>query len=292
MRTHPTILFLFPATLACALLAPQFLRGEPVPVRHTEGLVHGFLLLRDLEGKVVAEGDLTQNAVGKIVTTRVTYHFKDGSLHDETAVFSQSRTFCLLKYHLAQKGPSFPRPQDMTVDAEKGEVAVSYTDDEGKERVINDHLDLPLDLANGIVLTVLKNIRPSDAPRKVSMLAATPKPLLVKLQITPDGDEAFRIGESQHKASRYQAAVEIQGIKGWFAHLMGKQPPPTRVWILSGAAPAFVKSEGPFCMDCPVWRTELASPTWQEASVAKSNTSTNRFGHRAILFSYLAGPAR
>jgi len=37
---------------------------RPVAVRHVEGLVHGFLVLRTLEGKVLAEGDLFRPAVG------------------------------------------------------------------------------------------------------------------------------------------------------------------------------------------------------------------------------------
>jgi hypothetical protein len=98
----------------------------------------------------------------------------------------------------------------------------------------------------------------------------TPKPLVVKLQITPDGEDTFKIGNSQHKANRYNVAIDIPGIKGWFAHLVGKQPPPTKVWILYGSAPAFVKSEGPLCMDCPIWRTELTSPVWEEATAEKA----------------------
>jgi len=266
MQKHLTTRrFLLPLGLAFALLNPWLLDGEPVRVRHAEGLVHGFLLLRSLDGKIVAEGDLTENAVGNIVNAHLVYHFKDGSLHEETAVFSQSHTFHLLKDQLVQKGPSFQHPQDTLIDAAKREVTVRYSDDDRKEKVITDHLDFPADLANGMVLTLLKNIRPSEAPRKVSMMVATPKPLLVKLVITPGGEETFNIGDSQRKATRYDVAVELQGIKGWFAHLLGKQPPPTRVWILYGAAPAFVKSEGPLCMDCPVWRTELASPVWPQA---------------------------
>jgi hypothetical protein len=253
------------AVISLVLHALHFVYGEPVLVRHSAGLTHGFLLLRTLDGKTIAEGDLVQNAVGNVVTSRVTYHFKDGSLHDETSVFSQSGAFHLLKYHLIQKGPSFPRPQDLLVDTQKGEVTVSYTDDKGKQKVLHDNLDLPSDLANGIVLSLLENIRPGHA-MKLSMLAATPKPLLVKLQVTPDGEESFMIGYSKRKATRYQVAIEIQGIKGWFAHLMGKHPPPTKVWVLYGTAPCFVRSEGPFCMDCPEWRIELASPTWPEAS--------------------------
>src|SRR5258708_5154204 len=68
---------------ACSLMA------EEVRVRHTEGIVHGFLALRTLDGKTIAEGDMTESADGETVTNHLVFHFKDGSLHDETAVFSQ-----------------------------------------------------------------------------------------------------------------------------------------------------------------------------------------------------------
>ena len=54
--------------------------AEPVVVRHVEGLVHGFLSLRAPEGAVLANGDLIQDARGGRVTSRLVYHFKDGSL--------------------------------------------------------------------------------------------------------------------------------------------------------------------------------------------------------------------
>jgi hypothetical protein len=62
--------------------------AEPVAVRHVEGLVHGFLSLRSPEGAVIATGDLIQDTRGGHVTSRLVYHFTDGSLQDETAVFS------------------------------------------------------------------------------------------------------------------------------------------------------------------------------------------------------------
>lgn len=40
------------------------LRAEPVAVRYTEGLVHGFLALRTLDGRTIADGDLSQVAKG------------------------------------------------------------------------------------------------------------------------------------------------------------------------------------------------------------------------------------
>jgi hypothetical protein len=157
--------YLLVAVLACALFAPSLLHAEEVRVRHTEGLVHGFLVLRTMEGKTLAEGDLTETAVGETVTNHLVFHFKDGSVHDETAAFSQRRSFRLLKYHLVQKGPAFRHPVDVSIDTSKGEVTVRYGDDDGKEKVTTDHLGLPVDVANGMVLTLLKNIppgRPAD----------------------------------------------------------------------------------------------------------------------------------
>jgi hypothetical protein len=43
------------------------------------------------------------------VTSRLTFRFKDESLHDAIAVFSQADQFRLLTDHLVQKGPPFPR---------------------------------------------------------------------------------------------------------------------------------------------------------------------------------------
>src|SRR5262249_18754254 len=159
------------------------LLGEQVAVRHTEGLVHGFLALRTLEGDLLADGDLLQNARGTRVTSRLVFRFKDGSLHDETAVFSQRQQFRLVSDHLGQKGPSFPQPIDMTIDAPKGQVTVRYTDDHGQAKEDSAQMDLPSDLANGLILTALKNADPASPPSAVGFVAATPKPRLVKLAI-------------------------------------------------------------------------------------------------------------
>ena len=83
-----------------ALLSPDSLPAEQVAVRHTEGLVHGFLALRNMAGATLADGELLQVARGDRVTSRLVFHFKDGSLRDETAVFSQRGRFQLISDHL------------------------------------------------------------------------------------------------------------------------------------------------------------------------------------------------
>jgi len=257
--------------LACSILLQQEpILAAPIAVRHTEGLVHGFLTLRSQAGELLADGDLIQVAHGDRVTSRLVFHFKDGSVHDETAVFAQRSNFRLLNDHLIQKGPAFQHPMEVLIDALTGQVTVHTTDDDGKEKVMTEHLRLPPDVSNGLVLTLMKNI-PSDVKEtKVSMVAASPKPRLVKLAITPQGEEPFSFGGSSRKAEHYVVKVEIGGAAGVIAPLLGKQPPEVHVWILGGTAPAFVKSEGPLYYGGPIWRIELTSPVWPRTPEADS----------------------
>ena len=71
--------------------------------RYTEGLIHGFLVLRDTDDKILASGELSQRASGNRVTSELVFHFRDGSLHEETTVFSQRKVFQLISYHLVQR---------------------------------------------------------------------------------------------------------------------------------------------------------------------------------------------
>jgi hypothetical protein len=252
-----------------ALMSSVTLVAEPVTVRHAEGIVHGFLSLRSTDGTLLANGDLIQTARGDRVTSRLVFHFKDGSILDETAVFSQRREFQLLTDHLVQKGPTFPRSEDVTINCASGQVTVRYTNDHGEEKVESEQMKLPPDLANGMTLVLMKNIQATAPPRALSMIAATPKPRLVKLAISNAGDEAFSTSGLARKATHYVVKVEIGGVSGLIAPLVGKQPPDTHVWILQGQAPAFVKSEGPLFADGPIWRIELVSPVWPAAHTTK-----------------------
>ena len=206
-----------------ALLSAGAVFGEQVAVRHAEGLVHGFLALRTQSGTTVADGELLQNASGDRVTSRLVFRFKDGSLRDETSVFSQRGQFRLITNHLIQKGPSFPQALEMSIDAASGRVTVHYTDD-GEQKVADERMELPADLANGMILTLLKNVPANALPPSLSMVVATPKPRLVKLALSGAGEERFTTGGTARKATHYVVKVEIGGVKGLIAPLVGKQP--------------------------------------------------------------------
>jgi hypothetical protein len=236
------------------------LRGEQVQVRHMEGLMHGFLALRTLDGKRLADGEMTQIAEGDRVTSRLIFRFKDGSVYDDTTIFSQRGAFRLLSDHLVQRGPSFDQPMETSVDAASRQITVRYKDKNGEEKTLTERRDLPSDVANGLLFTLVKHIHPNVPQTTVSLVATTPKPRVVKLEILPEGKKTIASGNIKHATVRYVVKVKIGGIAGLVAPLLGKQPPDTHVWVLTGDAPAFVKLEGPLYAGGPIWRIELATP--------------------------------
>jgi hypothetical protein len=250
--------------IGASLLQPVLLSAESVAVRYREGSIHGFLALRTVEGKTLAAGDLIQVTHGNRVLSHLVFRFKDGSVDDETALFSQRLNFRLISDRHIQKGPAFPHPTDVSIKASTGQVTVRFTD-KGHKKVETEHLDLPPDLANGMLINVLKNIRSNATETKISYLAATPKPRLVKLSVVPTSEEVFLIAGSHHRATRFVVKVELGGITGIIAPFLGKQPQDTNVWIASGEAPAFIKSEGPLYLGGPILSIEMTSPSWPRA---------------------------
>ena len=250
-------LFVMPLLLAQA----GWIWAEPVAVRFKEGSVHGYLELRSEQNKVVAAGDLIQTVHGERVTSRLTFHYRDGSLDDETAVFTQRGHFKLLTDHHIQKGPSYKDATDVSFDTSTGRVIDRYSE-KGKTKVDREQMDLPPDLANGLMLTALKNIRTDVKEWKVSYLVTTPKPRVINFSITPNGSASFSVAGLRHKATLLLVKAELGGIEGMIAPLIGKEPPDTKVWIAGDEVPAFVRSEGSLCLGCPILTIELTSPVW------------------------------
>jgi hypothetical protein len=262
LRCWSWMVLLIIVVVICAL--PSNALAEPIPVRHIEGTVHGFLALRSKEGRVVGVGDLFQVVHGDRVTSRLLFRFKDGSVDDETTVFSQRGNLQLISDHHIQKGPSFPQPMDLSIDVPRGQVTVRSTGKDGKEEVKSEHLDLPPDLINGLILSTMKNIRPETPETKASMVVATPKPRLVKVAISPHGEVPFFLAGSHRKATRFQLKIELGGVAGVVAPLIGKAPPEIQFWIIEGQAPAFVREEGPLYQGGPVLTILLTSPAWPD----------------------------
>ncbi len=248
--------------LMTALLWQRPLAASPVPVRFAEGSLHGFLTLSTPAGVLIASGDLLQIVRDGEVRSRLVFHFKDGSVHDETAVFTQRNVFTMQRYHLVQRGPVFPEDTEISLERASGKYHVkTRARKDGREKVLDGTLDLPLDVYNGMVPIVVKNLS-GGAGETVHMVAFTPAPKLIRLELVPAGDRNIQVGGSEKSAAHY-VLKPILGI--WlklFASLLGRMPPDNHVWIVTADVPAFVKFEGPLYMTGPAWRIELASPRW------------------------------
>lgn len=243
----------------------QYGFAAPVRVLHPEGEVRGFLLLRTPQGKTLAVGDLTQTVHNKKITNRLEFRFTDGSVYEEITVYTQQGNFHLLSDHMVEKGPSFEHPVEMLVDVPTGQVTVHDLKD-GKDKVSTHHLNLPADLANGLISIIVKNVPASASELSVSMVTAMPKLRIVTFTLTPQGTDPYFVGGVEHKAKHYVGKVKIGGIAGAVAPLVGKQPPDTDLWISSGDAPAFLKSKGPISAGSPVWEIQLTSPEWPQTT--------------------------
>jgi hypothetical protein len=226
-----------------------------------EGVMLGFLVLRGLDGQPLAYGEMKQvvRGDGKQVMDDLHFRFKDGSFYQEITRFTQNGEFRLVSDQVIQKGPSFKQESESWIDAAAGKITVR-TFEKGKEKLTTKHLDLPPDVSNGLLFTLVKNVDPSAPETTVSMVAASTRPRIVKLHIVPAEEKTLKVGLITQKAQQYVVKVEIEGIAGLIAPVIGKQPPDTHVWIVKSEAPTFIESEGPLSQDSPVWRIEVTAP--------------------------------
>ena len=250
--------------LLLALLWPWPLAAAPVAVRFAEGVTHGFLLLSTIDGTVIASGDLLQVGRGGKVESRMVFHFKDGSLFDETVVFTQQRVFVMQSYHLVQSGPAFAEDTEISLQRASGKYyAKTKSHKDGREEAIDGTLELPPDVYNGIVTTVVKNL-PKGASATVHLVAFTPKPLLIELELALAGEHKMMVGQLTKTATHYVFKPHPGPWLELFAKLLGRMPSDYHVWVITEGAPAFARFEGPLNPTGAVWRIELTSPRWPE----------------------------
>jgi hypothetical protein len=238
-------------TLGTAALA------EPISVRNIQRPIHLLMVARSEAGKAIARVEFTQVVLRNEVSMRLTYRFDDGSIDDEMTTFRQQGTFRLVRNHHIQEGLFFTRAVDFTVEAATG-MATSRTEEKnGNIRVESHHIDLPDDLANGFVGTVLLNVPKDTTPFRVGILAPVLGGRLIRILISPEGERPFQMSGQTLKATVFRIHPELGGIVGVIAQLIGLQPKDVTVWVLEGDEPAVVRIVGQLGGSGPVISSEL-----------------------------------
>ncbi len=252
------------AALGLTLALASGPHSTPVHVRFAEGMAHGFLELHDAAGILLASGDLYQVPRGNIIESRMVFHFRDSSRMEESVRFSQHRVFRVERYHLVQQGPAFETDVDESLDAATGAYNVVTHDRHGHDKQWHGSMTLPDDIANGLVTTLAKNLGAHDTA-VVHIVAFTPKPRVIELQLSPSGSQRVLNGDRSEGVQVIDVKPKIGGVIGVIAKISGKVPPDSHIWVVNDQVPAFVRFEGPMYIG-PVWRLDLTSPHWPHQS--------------------------
>jgi len=243
-----------------ALLVVGPLAAATVPVRFAEGSIHGFFVLRTLEGRFLAQGDLLEVARNGEIEKTTLFRFQDGSLFQETVVFSQRGVYTLQHYRVEQRGPTFKEDIDLRLERASGKYRIEIRDHkDGATRVCEGTLELPPDLYNGMLPTVVKDLV-RGAGETVHYVAFTPEPKIIQLAIAPEGRQTLKVGEGDRTAAHYVVRPVLGAWRRLFATVLGRVPHDGHVWILDGEVPSFVGFEGQLCNLGPAWRIDLVSP--------------------------------
>lgn len=236
--------------------------AEQIPVNHIQRPMHRFMVARSEDGKNIATGEFSQVVQGNEVTMRMTYRFVDGSIDDETTTYMQQGTFRLIQDHHVQNGAFFSRPLDFTVDAASGTATSSTTDKNGRIRVESRRINMPNDLANGMVGTVLLNVPNNTAPFRVGMLAPVGGGRLIQLLISSEGEQTVHLSGQNLPATVFRIHPELGGIVGMIARLIGLQPKDVMVWVLEGEEPAVAVIVGQLGGYGPVVSSDLVGTSF------------------------------
>jgi hypothetical protein len=196
------------------------------------------------------------------VKSRMVFRFKDGSVSDESTVYTQRDVFTLQSYHQVQRGPTFPRDVDFKVtraSATGGTYQLATKSRDGKTNSDKGKVDLPADVSNGMVIASTKNLSPG-AGRILHLVVLAPGPRVIELEINPAGEERLFHGDIRQSVTRYALRPKLGVLLGTAAKVVGKHPADQQLWMATQGAPGFVKFEGSMFPDGPVWRITLAVP--------------------------------
>ncbi|MBA2251322.1 MAG: hypothetical protein H0W13_01255 [Nitrospirales bacterium] len=248
-----TLVFLIGFMLTVVLPAS----AAPISVRFAEGATHGYLLLRDERGDRLADGEMIQKTRGDLVESQLMFHFKDGSLHDERVSFTQKRVFSLQSYKLIQRGPSFPATIELAMDRKTGEYRVQSSQDGSVDPPLIGRLELPGDVSNGLVVTLLRNLV-AGSGETVHFIAFMPEPKVIELKLIPSAKTTVHIGDLVKQMTQYVLEPQLNSVTMFFGKLLGKLPRAFHYhfWLLTDDVPAFGGFEGPLYLNGPTWRIE------------------------------------
>jgi hypothetical protein len=163
-------------------------------------------------------------------------------------------------YRLRQRGPISTEDTEISLERATRTYRVkTKAHKNGQEKVPEGTLDLPPNVYNGMVLTIAKNL-PKGASETVHMVAFTPAPRLIKLEVTPVDEHKALIGDLTKPAIHYLLQASARKLAQALRHVAR-----SRATGLSGLdrhrrGAGIREVRGATYATGPVWRVEVTSP--------------------------------
>jgi len=95
------------------------------------------------------------------------------------------------------------------------------------------------------------------------MVLPVGKGRLAKLHITPDHTESFTaVQGATRTATVFRIKVDLGGIAGVVAPMIGKQPADVMVWLIEGTSPVIVREDAQLAEGSPIVSIQLAGTSF------------------------------
>ena len=115
---------------------------------------------------------------------------------------------------------------------------------------VEGKVDVPSDVYNGMLSVLIRNLPAADRTR-VHMMAFTPKPRLVEVELGPAGEDTFYVGGAKRRARQYRANLELPGTLRHRRRRGRQEPARPAVPVHHRAGPIVREVRGPLLRQRP-----------------------------------------
>jgi len=193
------------------LLALVLTAAQPVPVRYALGTLHGFPSMSGAAGKVIANGELTQEVAADRVVVHIRWEFADGRRAEERDEFRAGRTLAQERFSWVETRGGIEQRR-FEVDFSTGKATSSVRDEKGHVDRDEKQLDLPRGRSftgYGTALAVTQLALGPGEKAEITFVAFTAKPRTVTLEARREDEEKIGVAGRLISCDRYTLHPKI-----------------------------------------------------------------------------------
>jgi hypothetical protein len=230
---------------------------QPVATVQSVGALHGFPSMSDSSGKIIADGEVTQELSNGRAIARLHWSFADGRRIEEHDEFRVGKEIIQERFSWTEK-KNGEDLRHFEVDFTSGQASQMTRDDKGQVK----HEDTNLDLGKGrvfagygvglAVIELASTIEhKTDSATEISTVGFADKPRMVTLEVRRDGEETISMAGRSIPCDQYTLHPKLPFPVNLVAAAAGVKD--AHVWLTS-TRPHFVMRSEQYLMtkDDPV----------------------------------------